>query len=262
MSKKILVISGFIFLYVISSISCAAAKPKQEEAPPYVASFNYTSASQAAAGSAGVAFAVAGVTYNSDKEVLWPTYPQFINLDKAIKDDLTKLLTAKGFSMRGPFDSYDLVSYPEKKTIDFWLVPTMELLVTLKDRAEKVESVWAAPSAYILSGNAEINGKMILEFREIVTKELMWSKTIPFTDTFPYSVRIVRYNPGLYIEGTWNPKYGKPTPFNYALIMDGVAKVVEKHYPDIMATISKLIDPEEMMIIKKQCQELKSKKGY
>jgi len=37
---------------------------------------------------------------------------------------------------------------------------------------------------------------------------------------------------------------------------------MEQHYPEVMATIAKLIDPEEMKIIKKQCQELKSKKGY
>lgn len=44
--------------------------------------------------------------------------------------------------------------------------------------------------------------------------------------------------------------------------MNDAAKGLEQQYPELMATISKLIDPEEMQIIKKQCQELKSKKGY
>ena len=44
--------------------------------------------------------------------------------------------------------------------------------------------------------------------------------------------------------------------------MNDLAKGIEKQYPDLMATISKLIDPEEMRIIKKQCQEIKTKKGY
>lgn len=44
--------------------------------------------------------------------------------------------------------------------------------------------------------------------------------------------------------------------------MNDVAKGIENQYPDIMTTISKIIDPEEMRIIKKQVQELKSKKGY
>lgn len=45
-------------------------------------------------------------------------------------------------------------------------------------------------------------------------------------------------------------------------IMNDVAKGLEKQYLELMATISKLIDTEKMMIIKKQYQELKSKKGY
>ena len=44
--------------------------------------------------------------------------------------------------------------------------------------------------------------------------------------------------------------------------MNDLAKGVEQQYPDLMATISNLIDPEEMQIIKKQAQEIKSKKGY
>lgn len=44
--------------------------------------------------------------------------------------------------------------------------------------------------------------------------------------------------------------------------MNDLAKGLEKQYPVIMATIEKLIDPEEMGIIKKQCRELKAKRGY
>ncbi|MFH1552622.1 MAG: hypothetical protein ABID83_03170 [Candidatus Omnitrophota bacterium] len=44
--------------------------------------------------------------------------------------------------------------------------------------------------------------------------------------------------------------------------MNDLAKGLEKQYPDTMATIEKLIDPEEMAMIKKQCQELKGKRGY
>jgi hypothetical protein len=41
-----------------------------------------------------------------------------------------------------------------------------------------------------------------------------------------------------------------------------VVKGIEKQYPDFMATMAKLIDAEEMGIIKKQCREIRSKKGY
>ena len=107
------------------------------------------------------------------------------------------------------------------------------------------------------TGNAEVNGKMRLELRETVTNELMWAKSIPFTNTFPYNVRISGY-----INESQHYVEASRVPFKYGLIMDDVAKGIEKEYPNFMATFSKLIDPEEMRIIKKQAQELKSKKGY
>lgn len=45
-------------------------------------------------------------------------------------------------------------------------------------------------------------------------------------------------------------------------LRNDMAKGIEKQYPDLMATISKLIDPEEMRILKKQCHEIRIKKGY
>ena len=236
-------------------------KGESQEAVNYVANFNYTPDFQGAPGSAGVTLAVANLTYRTDDEkLLWFACSQFTNLGKSIKDDLPELFIAKGFSVRGPFDSLDLIPYSDKKVIDLWLVPVMGLSVTLKDKKAEVESIWAAPPVYILSGNAEVSGKINLELREVVTHELMWSKSIPFTNTFYYCLRIPGYKQ--IRQKTLGGSWVDITPFDYALIMNDVAKEVEQQYPNLMATIAKLIDPEEMKMIKKQAQELKSKKGY
>ena len=41
-----------------------------------------------------------------------------------------------------------------------------------------------------------------------------------------------------------------------------MAKELEKQYPVLMETFYTLMDPEEMTILKKQAQEIKSQKGY
>jgi len=244
MIRKHLMVLAVTLLSVIS-IGCAEMpiqnQPVREEAK-YVANFNYTPDSKAAPGSAEVTFTIGHVNYKSNPKLLWFwfSFPQFENLDKAINDDLSELLIVKGFSVRGPFDSYDLIPYSDKKAIDLYLLPTMELFIMFK--SEKTSEH--------CTGNIEINGKINLELREIITRELMWTKSIPFTNfEFPYSIHI--------------PHYVKEQSYDLKpFIMDDVAKGIEKQYPNLMATISKLIDPEEMGIIKKQCQELKSKKGY
>lgn len=231
------------FLSVIS-FGCATAISSQQEAvkqeadSPYVANFDYTPSSQVAPGSGGVTFAVGKVSYKSDSKTLWFTSPQFENLDKAIKQDLSELLTAKGFSVRGPFNSYDLIPYSDKKAIDLFLIATLELSTTYKDL--KTEYKTRDFNTFKVStGNVEVSGKITLELREPVSGELMWIKDVPFT----------------------NFKF----PFRHSLSMnnyDDMAKGIEQQYPEIMANIAKLIDVEEIRIIKKQCQELKSKKGY
>jgi hypothetical protein len=253
-------ILAFVLLSVIS-IGCEtmpiAQQATQQKEPAYVANFDYTPASQVAPNSAGVTFAIGNVFYQSNSKTPWFTWPQFANLDTAIKQDLTKLLAAKGFTVRGPFDSYDLIPYPDKKATDLYLVPTFEL------------SVLGSREVYSISDvKFEVNGKITLQLREIVTGELMWSKTIPckkFDSPFGFNnfISVTWQTPDAY-------KYINDPRIKKAIEsvelstkgMNEVAKGIEKQYPELMANISRLIDPEEMSIIKKQCQELKSKKGY
>lgn len=256
MIRKYLIIPAVTLLTVISFTGFATAKSAPKEEVVYVANFNYTPASQAAPGSSGVTFAIGDTTlgYKADSKILWTKAPQFANLHDAIKQDLFKLFTAKGFTVRGPFDSYDLVPYQDKKTIDLYLTPIFEVIINTPDELYTVKGL-----------KLEVVAIMKLELRETVTRELMWFKSIPFTKfDFPW------------LDGTitWRDPLSKASAENDKLLktigkmelhiggMNNLAKRIEEQFPAGMDIISKLIDPEEMRIIKKQCQELKSKKGY
>ena len=260
MPRKYLIVFVFILLSVIVAGYAMAATKKQQqqqqEEPVYLANFNYTPESQAAPGSAGVTFSVenTSLNYQPDTRVklIWFKSPQLANLPEAVKKDLFGLLVAKGFNVRGPFDSYDLIPYQDKKAIDLFLVPTFGLSFTLPDKLFDTKNT-----------KVEVAGKMILELREIVTRELMWSKNIPFAKfEVPLMLKDFKFQPGKNWRGEIVITEDLESMRLDPNIMNDVAKGLEKQYPEIMATISKLIDPEEMMIIKKQCQELKAKKGY
>ncbi len=247
-----------LVLLSLISIGCetipVTPQATQQEEPAYVANFDYTPASQVAPNSAGVTFAVANVFYQSNTKTPWFTWPQFAELNTAIKQDFTELLAAKGFTVRGPFDSYDLIPYSDKKAIDLYLVPTFEL------------SVLASREVYSISDiKSEVNGKITLQLKESVTGELMWSKSIPFKKfDYPFSFKSITWeDPDTYkyINNPRIKKAIKSVELN-TKAMNEIAKGIEKQYPELMVTIFKLIDPEEMSILKKQCQELKSKKGY
>lgn len=271
MLRKHLMILAVTLLSVIS-IGCATMptsqqETSQQEVAKYVANFNYTPDSQGAPGSAGVTFGIGNVGYvpsnmpsglwmlelvaikkASNGKLLWFFFSQFDNLNKALEQDLPELLTAKGFSVRGPFDSYDLIPFQDKKAIDLYLIPKLELSFMVKDEKGSIIHYSTGDVVDYSAGNVEVTGRIILELREIVTRELMWYKSIPLTKfEFPYSTRA---------------PYPIEKGFKFNLIMNDVAKGIEQQYPNLMATVSKLIDPEEMRIIQKQAQELKSKKGY
>ncbi|MDD5475967.1 MAG: hypothetical protein PHU03_05585 [Syntrophales bacterium] len=243
--KTYIIVFSFLML-----LGCAVTPPVQQmTVEPYTATFDYTPDTQAAPNSSGVTFTISNGSYKTNsKDMPWFTYPQFADLENGIKSDLGEILIAKGFSVIGPFGSYDLIPYSDKKNIDMLLVPQVELHIKIKDPKSQVENIWAAPPVDILTGNVEVSGKVTVELREIATLVLMWVKSVPFEE-FEFSYR-VRNSP------FYNKKHGIVFDLKPIIITD-VAKGVESQYPEIMATIASLIDAEEVNIIKKQCQEVR-----
>lgn len=249
MIKKYLMFLVCSFLSVIST-GCAtvAPTPAQQKAAQYVANFSYTPSAQETPDSAGVTFTVGGLTYNFHPKsdyIAWYTSPQLAKLPEAVKQDLSKLLAAKGFSVRGPFESYDLIPFQDKKAIDLWLIPTLELSVAGKNTKHDYANFML--TSYLDTGDVEVTGVIILELKEIVTRELLWSKSIPIKKfEFSFAVRYPINSPSGWFDA----------------VMNELVKGIEQQYSELLATVLKHIDPEEMRIIKKQCQELRSKKGY
>ena len=162
-----------------------------QEKGEYVATFNYDLPAVESSGPTDVTFTAANVFYKTSNGLHWFSAPQFADFSGSVQEDLTKILESKGFGIRGPFESYDLIPFQDKKAIDLLLVPTVELTVILKDHKEEAENMWQPAADQIQTGNAEVKGKVILEMKEIVTQELMWVKTIPVKSfTFPYFIKV------------------------------------------------------------------------
>lgn len=245
----------FLFLYLGMSLWPAGNAIAQVE-EPYTANFIYSAPKQAAA-PIDVTFTVFHPSYKTSGGLMWFSSKPFANLHNAVQQDIQKVLTSKGFAVHGPYESYDFIPFQDKKAIDLLLLPTVELLVTLKDHKERAENMWQPAADQIQTGNAEVRGRIILEIKEITTQELMWIKTIPFKNfTFPYFVK------ASYEKYAQIKKSGSDKLYSYDPVFNGMARGAEEQYPNIMSTIDSLIDPEEMEVIKKQCQNIKSKKGY
>jgi hypothetical protein len=236
--KRIVVFLGCVLI----CFGCATAQTSNYvPATPYAANFNYTPSPNESGQSVDVVFAVGKVEYKYAGKTAWLSTPQFFNFEKALNEDIPEILTSKGFTVRGSFDSYDLIPYSDKKTIDLYLLPTVTISVMIPEELAQLKT--------------KVVSKIILESREIITRELMWSKSIPFAEFDAEFTSVV---------ASYTAQHGKITnvTFQYLALENYMARELEKQYPVVMDTIHKLIDPEEMTIIKNQAKEIKSKKGY
>lgn len=241
--KKIMIILWCILLgCILISGGCTAAPSSNPNyvPAPYVANFDYSLPPQGAVQQSPVTFTVGKVAFEYLGKKAWLSAPQFANLENAVAEDLPEILTAKGFSVRGPFDSYDLIPYADKTATDFFLLPVVAPFVLVPKVAESP---------------IKVTVKIRLELREIVARELMWSKTLAFTE-FDVPLASVLHS--------YTSDNGKIVDVDFAreVLENIMAKEMEKQYPVLMGTIYTLIDPEEMAIIKGQAQEVKSNKGY
>lgn len=209
----------------------------------HVAQFDYSAPSEAAAHPSPVVLTVGKVEHRYFGKKGRLNTPQFVNFDSAIAEDLAEILTTKGFGLRGPFDSYDLIPYSDKKAMDFFLQPAVtSVVVAPEDRATAFETP------------IKVTVKVILELKEVVTRELMWSKSLTFGELEIPFASVVQ---------ALTAQHGKITDIVFApeAIENAMARELEKQYPVLMSTIFSLIDPEEMLILKQEAQELRSKKG-
>lgn len=234
-----------ILACILTGFGCVPMQgPDTAIAPTqHVAQFAYSVPSEVAVQPVPVVWTVGKVEHKYYGRNGRLNTPQFVNLDNAIAEDLAEILTAKGFGLRGPFDSYDLIPYADKKAMDFLLRPAVTSVVVPEDRATALQTP------------IRVTVKVNLELREIVTRELVWSKSLTFGELeipFASVVHVV------------TAQHGKITDMVFApeALENIMARELEKKYPGLMSTIFTLIDPEEMLVLKQEAQELKSKKVY
>ncbi|MFH1654916.1 MAG: hypothetical protein ABIE74_12820 [Pseudomonadota bacterium] len=242
MTKKYLVSLVCVILF----ISPVAQSAK------YVANFQYKPDFQNPPDSAGLTIAVGKAEYKSGMQDMWYNSPEFVSLDQAIKDDLSEILKAKGFSVKGPFTSKK-ISKSQRKTIDLLLVPTVEL-------------VTSTPPVYRLNDvKVEVKGKITLKLEDVATHEIIWSSSIPFPlitsleckdPSFWNKINQINWQDPSVIKTIDDEKVLK----NIASVdlkpevMNDVARGLEKQYPDLMASMAKMLDPEEIKALKKETQ--------
>lgn len=176
-------------LYLLFFCSCINTKPINSfvaEVQRIPAKFDFAPPSRAQAGTTGITIASVKPTYVGKA----PEYyvAPFKEMATSMGNDFEELLTAKGFTIHGPFGSRDEMVYNDKLNSSFILEIGIELdpkynrkyRYTTKTNWGGILNSSASPTTttYTMTGEITLGGNLVINAKSSQYGELLWKKNI------------------------------------------------------------------------------------
>ena len=236
-------------------VGCAATStPVQRRTP----NFDYTPPETAEPNSTKITFAVVGSRF--DTPVVSPAFgsvPVFDRYSRNMAEDFVEILTSRGFSVRGPFRTYDEMTFPDKEGsnliltagIDFredtsGLEPAMDLMGSVL--------VGGSSNVYKYNGTVVVACRVNLIVSESLTNERMWTKSVNI-DPVSVSLNSTR----VYHSA---PTFAQLLQ-NEAQFYNDLSAELEAQYRDVMNRTFDYLDPREMAIVDRQAGQPAREQG-
>lgn len=231
--------------------------------------FQYTPKTEAASGSANVTFAVVGTQLAKPVQPGQMQLPNqapvklfadpvklFADFTSTMTKDFMEVLGAQGFGVRGPFNTYDDMIFPDKEGSD--LVLTAEVLFSADMSGTELKQPLLSTTTYRIIGPVIVNYDVKLVVSESLTNEPMWTKTINID---PFTIQLEsHYN--------YPQKYlARGVPIGVIIEIENkfhndLGHALESQYKEILGKIYTYLDPREMTVVKKQSMEIRKKKVF
>jgi hypothetical protein len=246
MKTLLILFSALLAVFFIQGCTPQGATMKETS---YVPTFKYSPPTTSAPASANVTFAIVNATYSENQP--WTSQSPFNDFSRNMALDFQELLAARGFTVKGPFSSYDELAYPDKKGSDLVLQPSLEVKLDESNMKVHEQVNLLGPNTFYYEGSIVISGRVTLSLMEPLSKERMWFKSVEIPRTVvacKSAYATVQY----------------PVAVNYSDkgIATSLGKSMEAVYKKVMEAAWKYLDPGEMAIVKKQADEIKAKKVY
>ena len=213
-------------------VGCASIEPEQ---PRAIITFDYNPR-EATPGSADVTFAVVGAQIDTPVGL-------FRTFARNMANDFGEILTARGFSTKGPFQEYDLMTYSDKEGSDLVLTAEVEFTSDLTQLSYSTFGKVSGP----LTVSCHIN----LVAYESLTNNRLWTKSVAIT---PVRVEIAS-----------RKTYPNRASLHTLLVNENqfytaLGRALEAQYTEIMNRIYGYLDPKEMATVKQAAQKLRERK--
>jgi len=178
--------------------------------------------------------------------------------------DIEELLLKKGFKIKGPYDSFDEITYEDKKKTYLAFVPKVYLYIKkeTKDR-------YCAMNYCFERGVLKISGNVKIILEEPLTKQIFMVRNIKiqsFSQEYEYGSPFVfnlNSQNSLNQIGSLNQRN---IPLQKRVVVDNTQKVLadllNKFYHSFVSQMIKYIDKEEILSYAADIKHLKAQKRY
>jgi hypothetical protein len=215
--------------------------------------FDYTPKSTNQLGSAGMVLAFIKPYYAT--EFKSSTSELFKAFNKSLSSDIEELIISKGFTMKGPYVSYDEMVFEDKKGVE------MAIIIEISPSFTAVEGGWKYNTAllgygettYSYSGKVSLVGKINISGVEPLTYQKIWSKSVSIPNVENISIATTKKYTSVLTEAELMNDPG---------IYNEMGKALQAQYIGIMDKIAAHFSVDEFTGLKTQIKELKSKKGF
>ena len=180
--------------------------------------------------------------------------------------DFGEIITARGYTLRGPFETYDEMTVVDKENSELILTAEVdfqsdfsgtyiEFVDSFKDRLLKNYSLGIlSRGGWKASGQVSVFGRISLIIKESLTNERIWTKSVNISPLTVLLSPSVMYDQE-YV--TLVDVLNRDHEFYTTL-----GKRLDAQYDEILSRTYGYLDPSEMLIISKQASELRKRKIY
>jgi hypothetical protein len=265
------------FAVIVWILACAETQPLIMPTSHWQGGYNFTwnPPQNAPVRSMRVTMAVVSPSFAQQNEFATKHDTLAKGFTRSLATDFDKILIAKGMTVTGPYESLDMMTYPDKKNADLSLTPDVVLNATV------IEGQWTRNgNNFVQPIQVTMDGSVTLVLREPLSSEKIWIKKIPLQGVTKTGQVIARQQtvvvqPGQALDLTGRNKVSllelmaaAPQTENQPgdIIVDGVeeamADCIQDLYKPIMDSTWDFINGEEIKVLKGKAAEVRKLKRY
>ena len=213
-----------------------------------IATFEYTPPEQAKVKEHDVAF----ILIRPDFAPLFAhrSSKLFVNFRDNMGKDFEELLIARGYTLRGPVDRWDDITYQDKKETDMTMEVEIQIDVSPdRDATKRYYSSAYEQWLYYLEGQISVTGYVNLILKEGFSKEKLYIKKI--------SIQPIQVEAKSYLK-----YYDSRIPVTDVGIHNALVPVMEKAYAKLLQKVWEHLHPKEIKPLKVEVKKLRDMRGY